>query len=328
MTEDTVFLPGLSPLDDLDIHARFDGGSLSCEGGVLLLREIERGLNFADTLAACLHDKRDPLRTRHTYSSMIRSRVLAIACGYEDCDDHDELRHDPAFKMACERLPDTGHALASQPTLSRLENTPSWRQLARIMRTAANSAALTKLVAPGDSKSLAIIGAGVQGHAHMTALSTVYEFEEITVWSRTEDNARAFAGAHGARHAPTVEAAVRDADIVVCSTNSREPLLEGRWLKEGCHVNSVGSPRHDWRELDDAVMANTVIVDCRKSVLEEAGDIIHSGATIHAEAGDVMSGKIHIDRNKTTVFKSVGIAVQDIATARMVYERYRANCQK
>ena len=195
------------------------------------------------------------------------------------------------------------------------------------MRTAANSAALTKLVAPEDSKSLAIIGAGVQGRAHVAALSTVYDFKEITVWSRTEDNARAFAGAHGARHAPTIEAAVRDADIIVCSTNSREPLLEGRWLKEGCHVNSVGSPRHDWRELDDAVMANTVIVDCRKSVLEEAGDVIHSGATIHAEAGEVISGKIHIDRNKTTVFKSVGIAVQDIATARMVYERYRANCQ-
>ncbi|MCP4491092.1 MAG: IS1380 family transposase [Gammaproteobacteria bacterium] len=132
MTEDTLFLPGLSPVDGVDIHARFDGGSLSSDGGVLVLREIERGLNFADTLAACLHDKRDRLRTRHSYSSMIRSRLLAIACGYEDCDDHDELRYDPAFKMACERLPDTGHALASQPTLSRLENTPSWRQLARM----------------------------------------------------------------------------------------------------------------------------------------------------------------------------------------------------
>ena len=132
MTEDCLFLSGLSPVDNLDIHARFDGGSLSSDGGVLVLRQIEQGLNFADTLAACLHDKRDPLRTRHSYASMIRSRLLAIACGYEDCDDHDELRNDPAFKMACERLPDTGHALASQPTLSRLENTPSWRQLARM----------------------------------------------------------------------------------------------------------------------------------------------------------------------------------------------------
>ena len=70
--------------------------------------DIEQGLNFADTLAACLHDKCDPLRTRHSHFSMIRSRLLAIACGHEDCDDHDQLRRDPAFRMACERLPDTG----------------------------------------------------------------------------------------------------------------------------------------------------------------------------------------------------------------------------
>lgn len=192
------------------------------------------------------------------------------------------------------------------------------------MRTAANSAALTRYVAPEDSKSLAIIGSGVQGRAHVAALSVLYGFEEITVWSRTERNARAFAEAHNARYAATIEEAVRDADIVVTSTNSQVPLLRGAWLKPGCHVNSVGSPRHDWRELDDAVMANTVIVDCRKSVLEEAGDIIHSQATIHAEAGEVMSGKVPVSRDDTTVFKSVGIAVQDIATARMVYERHKA----
>ena len=195
------------------------------------------------------------------------------------------------------------------------------------MRTAANSAALTRYVAPENSKSLAIIGSGVQGRAHVAALSVLYDFEEITVWSRTEKNARAFADSCNARYAATIEEAVRDADIVVTSTNSQVPLLRGEWLKPGCHVNSVGSPRHDWRELDDAVMANTVIVDCRKSVLEEAGDIIHSKATIHAEAGEVMSGKVPVSRDDTTIFKSVGIAVQDIATARMVYERHKAKSQ-
>ena len=79
-----------------------------------------------------MRDERDPTRTIHDYATMIRSRMFAIACGYEDCDDLDELRHDPALKIACERLPDTGLALASQPTLSRLENTPSWRQLGRM----------------------------------------------------------------------------------------------------------------------------------------------------------------------------------------------------
>jgi len=132
MTENSLLLPGLSPVEGLDVHARFAGGALSSDGGVVLLRELERGLNFAGTMAACLHDRRDPSRTLHDYASMIRSRILAISCGYEDCDDLDGLRHDPALKIACDRLPDTGHALASQPTLSRLENTPSWRELARM----------------------------------------------------------------------------------------------------------------------------------------------------------------------------------------------------
>ena len=132
MTDDTLFLPFLSPIEGLDIHARFDGGTLSSNGGLLVLREIERKLNFADMLASCVNDMRDAARTLHSQADMIRARQLAIACGYEDCDDLDELRHDPALKIACERLPETGRALASQPTLSRLENTPSWRELARM----------------------------------------------------------------------------------------------------------------------------------------------------------------------------------------------------
>ena len=132
MNDDTIFLPGLSPVERHVIHARFDGGALSSDGGVLLLREIERGLNFAGMLASCLHDARDPGRTIHDHTTMIRERLFAISCGHEDCNDLDALRHDPAFKIACERLPDSGPALASQPTLSRLENTPSWRDLARM----------------------------------------------------------------------------------------------------------------------------------------------------------------------------------------------------
>lgn len=131
MNDDTLFLPGLSPVERHDIHARFDGGALSSDGGVLLLREIERGMDFADMLASCLHDVRDPGRTIHDHATMIRERMFAIACGYEDCDDLDALRHDPDFKIACERLPDSGPALASQPTLSRLENTPSRYNLVR-----------------------------------------------------------------------------------------------------------------------------------------------------------------------------------------------------
>ncbi len=132
MPHDSPILPGLSPVDGRDLQARFDGGALSSDGGALLLREIERKMRLSDVLASCLADRRDPARTRHCFASMIRARVMAIACGYEDCDDIDTLRHDPAMKMACERAPDATLGLASQPTLSRLENLADWRALARM----------------------------------------------------------------------------------------------------------------------------------------------------------------------------------------------------
>ncbi len=92
MHEITPFLPGLSPVCGKDLVARFDGGRISSDGGVLLLREIEAGLAIARTLASCLPDGRDPARVRHGYDQMIRARPFAIACGYEDCDDPDGLR--------------------------------------------------------------------------------------------------------------------------------------------------------------------------------------------------------------------------------------------
>ena len=132
MTEATLFLPGLSSIDGKEITATFDGGQLSSDGGVLILREIEKRLGIAAMLSARVPDARDPSRVIHTHADMIRARVFAIASGYEDCDDLDALRIDPAFKMACGRRPETGKDLMSQPTLSRLENAPSWRALARM----------------------------------------------------------------------------------------------------------------------------------------------------------------------------------------------------
>ena len=112
MFDDTPLLPGLSPVEGPDIHARFDGGALSSDGGVLLLREIERKMGVSDVLASCLADRRDPARVTHSHAAMIRARVMAIACGYEDCGDPDALRHDPAMKIACERVPDAALGLA------------------------------------------------------------------------------------------------------------------------------------------------------------------------------------------------------------------------
>jgi hypothetical protein len=130
MNETIPYLPGLSPVAGKELCARFDGGRLSSDGGILLLPGIERRLGIADLLASCVADERDPASTTHSYADMIRARMFAIACGYEDCDDLDVLRFDPAFKLACGRLAETGDDLMSQPTLSRLENAPSWRALA------------------------------------------------------------------------------------------------------------------------------------------------------------------------------------------------------
>jgi hypothetical protein len=132
MTETIPYLPGLSPVAGKELCARFDGGRLSSDGGVLLLPGIERRLGIAELLASCVTDARDAASTTHSYADMIRARMFAIACGYEDCDDLDVLRFDPAFKLACGRLSETGDDLMSQPTLSRLENAPSWRELARM----------------------------------------------------------------------------------------------------------------------------------------------------------------------------------------------------
>ena len=132
MTEATLFLSGLSPVGGKEITATFDGGQLSSDGGVLILRKVEERLGIATMLSRHVLDARDPSRIVHTHVDMIRARMFAIASGYEDCDDLDSLRIDPAFKMACGRRPETGADLMSQPTLSRLENTPSWRDLARM----------------------------------------------------------------------------------------------------------------------------------------------------------------------------------------------------
>jgi len=187
------------------------------------------------------------------------------------------------------------------------------------MRTAAVSAAVTKRLAPEDSRVLALLGSGVQAHAHLQALRQVCAFGEVRVWSRTAENAKRFAAQHGAE-AMDLEAAVRGADVIVTATAATEPFLRGEWLKQGAHVNAVGAPRPTWRELDDAAMRNTLVVDSREAVLKESGDVILSKAAIFAEAGELFAGLKDPPRTATTIFKSVGMAVEDIAAARLVYE--------
>jgi len=187
------------------------------------------------------------------------------------------------------------------------------------MRTAAVSAAATKILAPKDSRVLAILGSGVQARSHFDALQLVRTFEEVRVWSQTKSHAENFAKQIGAR-VMSQEDAVRDADVVVTVTSSKTPVLHGAWLKPGAHVNAIGACRPDWRELDDDAMRESVVfVDSREAAMKESGDVILSGAKIHAELGDAFAGKIDNRASETTIFKSLGMAVEDIAAALLVY---------
>ena len=132
MVDSTLVLPGLSPVSGTPVEARFDGGQLSSDGGLVLLREVEARLDVAGRMAACLRDPRDPTRTDHGLDEMIRFRCLMIAAGYPDGNDADRLRADPLFKMSLDRLPASGAELCSQPSISRLENMASRADLYRM----------------------------------------------------------------------------------------------------------------------------------------------------------------------------------------------------
>ena len=132
--DDTLLPFALPSLCKKKVTAAFDAGQISSDGGVLLLAGADKRIGLIDTLAALIPDHRDPAQITHTMADILRARVFAIACGYPDADDLDDLRKDPAFKLACGRLPDSGTDLASQPTMSRWENAPDLRSLIRLSR--------------------------------------------------------------------------------------------------------------------------------------------------------------------------------------------------
>jgi Transposase DDE domain group 1 len=134
MTDDSLLPFALPSVQRKKVTAAFDGGRISSDDGVMLLALAERRIGIADTLAAEIADRRDPARVTHLLADILRARILAIACGYEDADDLDHLRRDPALKLACGQLPDSGRDLCSQPTVSRTENTPGLREVIKLMR--------------------------------------------------------------------------------------------------------------------------------------------------------------------------------------------------
>ena len=192
------------------------------------------------------------------------------------------------------------------------------------MRTAAASAVATDLLARKDVAVLAILGSGVQARSHLEALRLVRNFSEIRVWSPR--NAPKFAAEFQVAASPSAEEAVRGADVIVVATAATEPVLRGDWLAPGAHVNAVGATRPNWRELDDELVNQArLYVDSREAALKESGDVIAAG-DVFAEIGEVVAG-VKPGRESSaelTLFKSVGVAVEDVVTADLIYRRVSA----
>lgn len=192
-------------------------------------------------------------------------------------------------------------------------------------RTAAVSAIATKFLKPRDSEVLCILGAGVQAYSHYEIFTEQFSFKEVRMWNRTRENAEKFASTvqGDVRVCSSVQEAVTGADVIITVTMATEPILFGEWVKPGAHINAVGASRPDWRELDDELMKQAVLyVDSREAALKESGDVLLSGADIFAELGEVVSGAKPALCEKTTVFKSLGMAVEDLVAAKLVYDSW------
>jgi ornithine cyclodeaminase/alanine dehydrogenase-like protein (mu-crystallin family) len=188
------------------------------------------------------------------------------------------------------------------------------------MRTAAVTAIAARIFTPEKPLTLAILGSGVQARAHLEALRLVREIREVRVWSRTSTHAEAFAYEMGAAPLP-LEHAIRGADIVLGVANVSEPLILGRYLSPDAFVAAIAAVGASKRELDDDAMNATIIVESRESALRESGDIIDTSTPIYAELGEILAGKIPPPpHDRRVVYKGLGIATEDLAAARLVYE--------
>jgi ornithine cyclodeaminase/alanine dehydrogenase-like protein (mu-crystallin family) len=201
------------------------------------------------------------------------------------------------------------------------------------IRTAAVSAVASRLLAREDARELGVLGSGVQARSHLEALRLVRDFDRVRIYSPTGAHARALADETGAEVAGSAEKAVRGADVVVTATSSIAPVLERGWLKDGAHVNVVGGRPPEMRELDTATIADSAFyVDRRESAENEAfdyRDALESGAIgpghIRGEIGEVLIGAApgRQSPQELTVFRSLGLAVEDLAAAEYVVRRAR-----
>jgi ornithine cyclodeaminase/alanine dehydrogenase-like protein (mu-crystallin family) len=208
------------------------------------------------------------------------------------------------------------------------------------LRTAAVSAVATRELARDDASELAIIGSGVQARTHLMAISCVRQLKRARVVSRNPDHARQFATEMQEKlsfiiePAATVEAALQGADLIVTATNAREPVIKRQWLSPGAHINAIGTYSPETREIDSATMAAArIFVDSRKSTFQEAGDYLLAAQEgvigpddIVAEIGELLIGqkKGRTSPEEITLFKSLGLAIEDLVCAEHLFKRAQA----
>jgi ornithine cyclodeaminase/alanine dehydrogenase-like protein (mu-crystallin family) len=194
------------------------------------------------------------------------------------------------------------------------------------VRTAAASAVSVRHLAPADATTLAILGSGVQARSHLEALRLVNPFREIRAWSPTPEHLREFATG-AVRPAQSAADAVRGADVVLIATSAVTPAIDNAWVKEGAHVIAIGACRPSQREIDPALVARAALfVDSRAAAVKESGDVIPHGAQhIRAELGEVIAGQKPGRRSaeEVTLYKSLGLAIEDLTAAALVYRRAR-----
>ena len=205
------------------------------------------------------------------------------------------------------------------------------------IRTAAVSGVATRLLARENANTLAILGSGVQARTHLAAMLEARKIKRAQVWSRNAERAREFAERETQRHgipvsaAPTVQEAVAEADIICTTTAALEPILRAEWIAKGTHINAVGSSIPTTRELDTAAVKNArLYVDRRESTLNEAGDFLFAkregaidDAHIVGEIGEILTGSVAGRRtsDEITLFKSLGLGIEDLAAANHVYAK-------
>jgi thiomorpholine-carboxylate dehydrogenase len=244
------------------------------------------------------------------YDTVMGAKMVSFYPGNADLQKHTHMAMIQLFRA------DTGEPLATMDG-----------RLITEMRTAAVSAVAIDQLASPAAKVLAILGSGVQARSHVRALAGIRSFTDVRVWSRSQDHAQQFASEIGAR-VTTAEQAVSGADVVLALTSSPQPILQGKWLSPQAMVCAIGAATPDRRELDEETMRGAVVVESREAALKEAGDIVLAQAQVTAEIGELLNGAPFDRGERPVVFKSVGIAVEDIAAAKLVFDKFSARTDR